>query len=486
VALGEPKIVGTPFALSAFVGLAALALAAVGLRARRTAALLGAAALVLAWLAAGDHLGADRLLSILPLVRSFRYTEKYLGPLTLCLALLAALGLERASSDARSARRLATGAGLAAGMAALVTLALSAGGSGLIERVPAGDLVASHLRTGLTHAVVAGFALAASALALARDRRTLGLAAALLVVWGAGAAAAPYALRPGQPDARTRAAPPRLAAEPPGPRLLQLRHPAPRPPGPGLDAIDQLSLDASSFGIPNTNVPFRVDVVQSWTGLRPRRFVAVEDAVGPGGEAWWAVARRFAATHAIFPPPSTPAGRAAAARATAGGVRLDPEPRTGAELWALPHRPWASFPPEVLVAGSDREALAALVRLEREGSSAAVVESREPLPAAPGRVLAASRELERLRIEAEALADATLVVNDAFWPGWRATVDGEEVPILAADVLVRAVRFPAGRHTVEMAYSPPELVTGGWTSLAGALALGGATLTLRRRRGGAR
>jgi uncharacterized membrane protein YfhO len=98
-------------------------------------------------------------------------------------------------------------------------------------------------------------------------------------------------------------------------------------------------------------------------------------------------------------------------------------------------------------------------------------------------VLAVARGLESLRVEAEAGADGTLVVADAFWPGWEATVDGAAVPILPADVLVRAVPWPAGRHVLEMRYRPPEVRAGLLVSALGLAALGAWTAILRRARG---
>jgi uncharacterized membrane protein YfhO len=89
-----------------------------------------------------------------------------------------------------------------------------------------------------------------------------------------------------------------------------------------------------------------------------------------------------------------------------------------------------------------------------------VVEAASPPPTAPGRVLSADRSPEIVRIDAEADGPALLVVNDAYWPGWRAWIDGEEIPILAADLLVRAVRWPAGRHTLVMRYAPAEVRDG--------------------------
>ena len=79
------------------------------------------------------------------------------------------------------------------------------------------------------------------------------------------------------------------------------------------------------------------------------------------------------------------------------------------------------------------------------------------------------RGLESLRVEAETAGDATLLIADAWWPGWEATIDGARASILPADVVLRAVPWPAGRHVLEMRYRPPEVAAG---LLASALGLG--------------
>jgi len=84
-------------------------------------------------------------------------------------------------------------------------------------------------------------------------------------------------------------------------------------------------------------------------------------------------------------------------------------------------------------------------------------------------------------VEAESLGDGVLVVNDAWAPGWSATIDGAAVDVLPADVLVRAVRWPAGRHRLVMRYEAPGLVAGGWVS-ALALAVAVAALGVQRAR----
>jgi uncharacterized protein (TIGR03382 family) len=64
-------------------------------------------------------------------------------------------------------------------------------------------------------------------------------------------------------------------------------------------------------------------------------------------------------------------------------------------------------------------------------------------------------------------------VADAFWPGWKARLDGRPVPIQRADLLVRAVAWPGGRHLLEMAYQPAEISVGiSITAAASLLAMG--------------
>jgi hypothetical protein len=70
------------------------------------------------------------------------------------------------------------------------------------------------------------------------------------------------------------------------------------------------------------------------------------------------------------------------------------------------------------------------------------------------------RTTNRLVIEAWANRPALLVVLEAFRPGWRARLDGRNVPIWRANVLFRAVSLSAGRHQIEMSYRPLSVIAG--------------------------
>jgi uncharacterized membrane protein YfhO len=59
-----------------------------------------------------------------------------------------------------------------------------------------------------------------------------------------------------------------------------------------------------------------------------------------------------------------------------------------------------------------------------------------------------------VRVEVNAAQRSFLVLNDLWYPSWRAYVDGEERPIHRANVLFRAVEVPPGRHTVVFSFEP--------------------------------
>ena len=60
---------------------------------------------------------------------------------------------------------------------------------------------------------------------------------------------------------------------------------------------------------------------------------------------------------------------------------------------------------------------------------------------------------------------ALLVLTDSWFPGWKATVDGREVPIERVDYLIRGVPVPAGAHRVEFRYEPASWRAGWMVSL---------------------
>jgi hypothetical protein len=95
---------------------------------------------------------------------------------------------------------------------------------------------------------------------------------------------------------------------------------------------------------------------------------------------------------------------------------------------------------------------------------------------------------EHIVIGAAATADSYLVLSDSWYPGWRATVDGAEVPIERANLLFRAVRLTRGEHVVEFRYEPRSVRIGalisGWSIVASVVMLIEALVWGRWRRSG--
>ncbi|HER19997.1 MAG TPA: hypothetical protein ENO14_03020 [Chromatiales bacterium] len=69
-------------------------------------------------------------------------------------------------------------------------------------------------------------------------------------------------------------------------------------------------------------------------------------------------------------------------------------------------------------------------------------------------------EFSRVRISASLPQAAILVVSEVYYPGWKATVDGEPAHVLQANHVLRALALPAGEHDIVMSYDTSLLKRG--------------------------
>lgn len=67
-------------------------------------------------------------------------------------------------------------------------------------------------------------------------------------------------------------------------------------------------------------------------------------------------------------------------------------------------------------------------------------------------------------IETVAPTAGVLLLNDRWHPDWRVTVDGQPAELLRANLVMRAVQVPAGKHTVEFRYQPSMTML--WVTLS--------------------
>jgi len=94
----------------------------------------------------------------------------------------------------------------------------------------------------------------------------------------------------------------------------------------------------------------------------------------------------------------------------------------------------------------------------------------------------------RYDIDADAHAPSRIVIAEAGWPGWRASVDGERANIEQANRAFLCVAIPKGRHRVRVEYLPDAFVQGRAISISTLALLGFGVLAKRRftrRRGSA-
>jgi hypothetical protein len=73
----------------------------------------------------------------------------------------------------------------------------------------------------------------------------------------------------------------------------------------------------------------------------------------------------------------------------------------------------------------------------------------------------------RITYESESSVNGLAVFSEIFYPkGWKATIDGKEVPILRVDYVLRALEVPAGKHLIEFKFEPKPYLIGNKVTLA--------------------
>ncbi|HUI44717.1 MAG TPA: hypothetical protein VL122_01835 [Nitrospirota bacterium] len=455
-----------PYSTSIFVGTTVIVLAVYGMWGKRIIRALGIMAIVFLWIALGPALGADQILRHVPVWESFRYAEKLVGPFTLCLSLMAGAGLDRMSLGVRRLFVYASLSAIAAIGLALIFLwiwdpnAVNNSQPIVLE----GAQHARHqLMIGLVYPLSALLVLTGLLFASWRFKRIAGSLGLLIVILmtAESVAASRFAIHLGEQGVRSLSPLEEIIQKGTMARVI---HPVrvARGYGPSnLDESDRLAFVESAMALPSYNVASALDTFDAYTGLMPKRFKALDLAMAQNfPDERWLVMRRFAATHVVLPRVMSSIYEKRVNTALIGADHIQKQTNPWIDVWAVPHRPWAFFAGTAIGASSADEALHVLINVIQRGGNEVVIKGQVPHFIASGQILQASRGKESLRIEATSSGDALLIVNDAFWPGWEARIDGITVPILCADAAVRAISWPAGHHVVEMVYNPPEIKYG--------------------------
>lgn len=92
------------------------------------------------------------------------------------------------------------------------------------------------------------------------------------------------------------------------------------------------------------------------------------------------------------------------------------------------------------------------------GDKVSSEEDRQKYPLINGNTTSVtSYQPERVEIAVNTDQGGYLLLTDAYYPGWTATVNGQPVPVQRADAMFRAVRIPQGKSTVVFEYRPAWL-----------------------------
>jgi hypothetical protein len=272
-------------------------------------------------------------------------------------------------------------------------------------------------------------------------------------------------------------------AEPPAVRMLKTAHAGHAEPpriyrSPATDTVlsrratnnaadGELRLVATL--IPNTVNVWDVASLPGYDAAIPARLNQLWDAGWRTPSTRMATLRLLGARFVIAPAGETP---------QSSGMETVAEPLPGVGLFRV-----AQSLPTVFLAGrgepfSDEDTVQRLF-------DPAVVRGELALMAAGAPALAGTAERagsceltgyspRRLRARCQAARDALAIFVEQFDPGWRATVDGKPAPVTRANLVMRAVRVPAGDHEITLEYHAPGLRLGlavTLLTLAGLLAL---------------
>lgn len=146
-------------------------------------------------------------------------------------------------------------------------------------------------------------------------------------------------------------------------------------------------------------------------------------------------------------------------------------------------------PPIVRVTGDVDVVADGPARLERLRAGypvgrRAMVERPVPVQAgARGTVERVEVRNTRVSARVRSSAPAVVVLSDPWYPQWHAYVDGEEADLLRVDHAFRGVRVPAGTHTVEFRYEDDRHTVGVALAVMTLIGLGAfAAIRYRRRR----
>ena len=124
--------------------------------------------------------------------------------------------------------------------------------------------------------------------------------------------------------------------------------------------------------------------------------------------------------------------------------------------------------------GDEGAALARLAGSDFDSNREVVIESDAPRLVSQSAGMAVAPDTvgpERWHARVSLNEPGYLVQREAWYPGWRARVDGRDAAVVRADALYRAVRLDPGDHDVELFFDSASFDRGAVVTLAGLLVI---------------
>lgn len=241
------------------------------------------------------------------------------------------------------------------------------------------------------------------------------------------------------------------------------------PPTPFTEALRQAPSGRVSMGLhlrPSIGMMYGQHEIRGYDGADPLRIVRLFEAV----TEWSHEATEHVVTM-TFPAPPSPMLDMLGLRYVFHHAGVEPPPAAGAKVLVENRAGWLevrdSAMPRVWVprrfetVSDDARCLELMKREDFDPRQVAYVArepsgTNSPLPADETEGTAAIVEdlSTRVVVSAQLQNPGLLVLSDAWDAGWKAFINGREVPVWRTNYLLRGVPLPAGESTVEFRYEP--------------------------------
>ena len=140
-----------------------------------------------------------------------------------------------------------------------------------------------------------------------------------------------------------------------------------------------------------------------------------------------------------------------------GQLRVETNKEANGAAWFVDSLEWVATPDEEIGAleTADTKQVAVVDRRFVDALEGVV-----PVADSTASIRMTEYRVNMQRYEYSASSEGVAVFSEIYFPdGWTAYIDGEETPYFRADYVLRAMKLPAGTHTVEFRFRAPHYDT---------------------------